>query len=221
MRWPTANVPTPRQAAELQRQWAAKVVTRSAHGPIATIAGVDVGVRDDVASAAVCVFSFPELELLETSALSQPVKFPYVPGLLGFREVPCIVAAFEKLERRPDLLLIDGHGLAHPRRFGVATHLCVELDMPGIGCAKSLLCGEYREPALKRGSNTRLVHQGEVIGRVVRTRDRVNPVFVSTGTRVDLASAVRIVLRCTRGYRLPEPIRAAHNAAALAGRKVK
>jgi deoxyribonuclease V len=218
MRWPKSDAPTPREAAELQRAWAKRVITHGASNEISTIAGVDVGVRDDVASAAVCVFSFPELRLLARASATQPVVFPYVPGLLGFREVPCIVAAFEKLQLTPDLLLVDGHGIAHPRRFGVATHLGVELDLPSIGCAKSLLIGDYREPANARGSSTRLVHQGEVIGRALRTRAGVKPVFVSIGHRVDLASSVRIVLRCTRGLRLPEPIRAAHNLAALAER---
>lgn len=221
MRWPKSNAPTPREAAELQRVWASRVAVREGSGPIATIAGVDVGVRDEIASAAVCSFTFPGLELLESVTATRAVEFPYVPGLLGFREVPCIVAAFEKLARRPDLLLVDGHGIAHPRRFGVATHLGVELDLPSIGCAKSLLVGAYREPAQTRGASTRLMLDGEVVGRAVRTRAGVQPVFVSIGHRVDLARAVRIVLRCTRGLRLPEPIRAAHNCAALADRTVR
>jgi deoxyribonuclease V len=217
MRWPKSNAPTPRAAAELQRAWARRVVLHGDLTRISTIAGVDVGVRDETASAAVCVFSFPALELLESATATRAVEFPYVPGLLGFREVPCIVEAFAKLALAPDLLLVDGHGLAHPRRFGVATHLGFALDRPSIGCAKSVLVGEYREPAQSRGASTRLMLDGEIIGRALRTRVGVKPVFVSIGHRVDLASAVRTVLRCTRGLRLPEPIRAAHNLAALSG----
>ena len=213
-RWPVRGAPTPREAMALQERWRGKVVRRRTFGQPRVVAGVDVGVRDDRARAAVCLLSYPALEPLETATAERPVRFPYVPGLLGFREVPCIVEAFEQLGRRPDFALVDGHGLAHPRRFGVATHLGVELDLPTIGCGKSLLVGLHREPGMRRGACTRLVHGGEVIGKVLRTRDGVRPVFVSIGHRVDLDSAVRLVLRCTPRYRLPEPIRAADRAAA-------
>ena len=197
----------------LQEQWRSRVLRETTGVPIRTVAGVDVGVRDEVARAAIAVFTWPELEPLESASATQPVEFPYVPGLLGFREVPCIVAAYRQLAREPDLMIVDGQGLAHPRGFGVATHLGVELDRATIGCAKSLLVGEFAEPGPKRGASTRLRFRGDVIGRVVRTRAGVNPVFVSIGHRVDLDSAVRIVLRSCRGYRLPEPIRAAHRLA--------
>jgi deoxyribonuclease V len=206
-------IPTPREAVALQRELAGRVIRETTEGPPETIAGVDISVRDDKARAAIVVASYPDLEPIESAIAVRPVEFPYVPGLLGFRELPSILDAYEKLRGEVDLLMVDGHGLAHPRRFGIACHLGVELDRPAIGCAKSLLVGEYREPALRRGSSTQLRHRGEVIGRVLRTRDGVRPVFVSIGHRIDLDTATRIVLRCGRGYRLPEPTRAADRAA--------
>jgi len=197
----------------LQSAWRERVVRENRFERLRFVAGVDVSVRGELACAAVCVLTYPDLEPVEQRLALRRVEFPYVPGLLGFREVPCIVEAFGRLEVVPDLALVDGHGLAHPRRFGVATHLGVTLDLPTIGCAKSRLVGEHREPAPRRGSRTRLSHEGESIGSVVRTREGVSPVYVSIGHRVDLATAVRIVLRCAPRYRLPEPIRAAHRLA--------
>jgi deoxyribonuclease V len=216
VRWPDRDAPTPREAMQLQELWRARVLREAPAAP-RTIAGVDVGVRDEVARAAIVVLSWPGLEVLDSATAVRPVRFPYVPGLLGFREVPCLVEAYGKLSREPDLMLVDGQGLAHPRGFGVATHLGVELDRPTIGCAKSLLCGEFREPGPRRGASTRLLHRGELIGRVVRTREGVRPLIVSIGHRTDLETAVRLVLRATRGFRLPEPIRAAHRLAAEGG----
>jgi deoxyribonuclease V len=178
-----------------------------------TIAGMDVAVGHDVARAAACVMSYPGLEPVATAVAERPLVFPYVPGLLGFREVPALLAALAELPLRPDLLLVDGHGLAHPRRFGVACHLGVESGLPAIGCAKSLLVGTHRPVGRRRGASTRLVDQGEVIGRCLRTRDGVRPVWVSIGHRIDLDSAVAIVLACTPRYRLPEPIRCADQLA--------
>jgi deoxyribonuclease V len=213
-RWPKRGAPTPREAAALQEKWRAQVMRRKTFGAPRTVAGVDVGVKHERATAAVCVFTFPALELVESATAAADVVFPYVPGLLGFREVPCLLAAMEKLERVPDVCLVDGHGEAHPRRFGVACQLGVETDLPTIGCGKSLFVGEHREPGERRGCHTRLLHRGELIGRAVRTRHGVKPIYVSIGHRVDLDSAVRLVLRCTRRYRLPDPIRAAHATAA-------
>jgi len=216
-RWPTHGAPSPREAAALQAAWSARVVRRTTFGVPRTIAGVDIGIQGDRARGAVVVFSWPELVELERSVVEQPVRIPYVPGLLGFREVPCLVEAFESLSSQPDVALVDGHGLAHPRRFGVATHLGVQLDLPTIGVGKSLLVGEHRALGERRGSRVRLLHDGEVIGTVLRTRVGVRPVIVSIGHRVDLATAVRLVLRCTHCFRLPEPIRAAHRAASGPG----
>src|SRR5688572_7281789 len=212
-RWPSSEAPSPREAAALQAEWSARVVRRCTFGTPCTLAGVDIGIRGETARAAVVVFTWPQLEEIERAVVEQPVRFPYVPGLLGFREVPTLVEAFARLSVRPDVALVDGHGLAHPRRFGVATHLGVELDLPTIGVGKSLLVGEHRSVGPRRGARVRLLHAGEVIGSVLRTGAGVRPVFVSIGHRVDLDTAVRLVLRSAQRYRLPEPIRAAHRAA--------
>ena len=208
-------VPTPKQAVALQRELAVRVIRETTFAAPATIAGIDISVRGETARAAVVVLSFPGLEVLETATAVRPVEFPYVPGLLSFRELPSILDAYEELRIEPELLMVDGHGLAHPRRFGLACDLGVELDRPTIGCGKSRLVGEHREPGQRRGSRTQLRHRGEVIGHVLRTRDGVRPVFVSIGHRIDLETATRIVLRCARRYRLPEPTRAADRAAGL------
>ncbi|RME07153.1 MAG: deoxyribonuclease V, partial [Anaerolineae bacterium] len=182
------------------------------------VAGVDVGFPRGrgLARAAVVVLEFPSLRVIEYATAQIPTPFPYVPGLLSFREMPVILAALERLDHRPDVFLVDGHGLAHPRRFGLACHLGVWLDAPAIGCAKSILVGDAEEPSPERGAYTPLVDDGETIGLVLRTRARVRPVYISVGHRVDLESARQVVLACGSGYRLPEPIRQAHR---LAGRK--
>src|SRR5262245_42829048 len=203
---------TPAEAVLLQRELAARVVRTGRVRP-RTIAGADTSIRAGRVHAALCLFSYPGLELLETARAVRPVEFPYVPGLLAFRELPALLEAATRLARAPDLLLVDGHGLAHPRRFGLACHLGLALDLPALGCGKSLLVGEFRPPGERRGSGSRLLHRGEVIGRVLRTRSAVKPVFVSIGHRIDLATAARIVLACAPRYRLPEPIRAADRLA--------
>jgi deoxyribonuclease V len=174
---------------------------------------VDVSVRDRQARSAVVLLSFPELEPFEAATAERPATFPYVPGLLAFREGPVVLEALRRLTERPDLLVFDAQGLAHPRRMGLATHMGVLLDMPSVGCAKSRLCGEYTEPDAKKGSWTRLWHSDEVIGAVVRTRDNVKPVFVSIGHRVSLEMAIELVVDCAPNYRLPETTRWAHRVA--------
>jgi len=181
--------------------------------PIHRVAGMDVSVKGGDAQAAVALLSFPDLEPLEAKTARQPAGFPYVPGLLAFREGPVVLAALEKLEAKPDVLLFDAHGLAHPRRMGLATHLGLLLDLPAIGCAKSRLCGEHGAVPPQRGGWVPLVDGEEIIGAVVRTRSNVRPVYVSIGHRVDLDSAVRVVLFCCARYRLPQPIRWAHQIA--------
>ena len=176
-------------------------------GSVATVVGVDASYREGRARAAVVAFSHPELELVESAAAERRLDFPYVPGLLSFREGPAVLDALEKLGRQPDLLIFDGQGIAHPRRFGLASHLGLLADIPSIGCAKSRLCGEYEEPGEERGDYTYLTDNGEVIGAVVRTRGKVKPVIVSVGHRIDLETSIRYVLECCRGYRLPEPVR--------------
>lgn len=206
----------PSEAVALQRELAGRVDLSWDDRPVERVAGVDVSFDRFAPNlyAAAVVLSFPRLEVLEKVALKVPVSFPYVPGLLSFREVPPVLACFERLDLRPDLVVCDGQGTAHPRRFGLACHLGLWLDMPTIGCAKSRLVGSHREPGHRRGCSTRLIHpDGDVIGRCLRTRDGVRPVYCSPGHLIDLETATRCLLRLTRGYRLPETTRQAHRLA--------
>lgn len=207
---------TPRQAMAVQERLRSLVERRDRIGRVRRIAGVDVSVRDDRARAAIVVMG-SDLEEIEAHTAEARVTFPYVPGLLAFRELPAITKAFRALSRPPDLAVVDGHGLAHPRRFGIACHVGIAFGIPSIGCGKSLFVGEHAPPGSRRGSWTRLLHQGETLGAAVRTRDGVRPVYVSTGHRVSLATAIRWILKLAPRYRLPEPIRAAD---ALAGRRI-
>jgi deoxyribonuclease V len=179
---------------------------------IIAIAGADISYApgDDVFFAAVVLMDYPALKVIETVCHSERVTFPYIPGLLTFREGPPLLTAFERLTRVPDVVLFDGHGIAHPRRIGLASHMGLFLDIPTIGCAKKKLTGMYEEPGTKRGDSSPLTFEDETIGAVVRTRELVKPVFVSQGHKIGLHSAVHIVMSCCRRYRLPEPIRAAH-----------
>jgi deoxyribonuclease V len=181
-------------------------------GPFATVAGVDVAYDKSSKRmfAGVVVTSGDGRELLDVATATASADFPYIPGLLSFRETPAVMKAWKRLKTPADCLICDGHGLAHPRRFGLACHLGLVLDLPSIGCAKSLLVGTYREPRTKRGSVAPLLDQGEQIGVVLRTKDGVTPVFVSQGDQIDLDAAVQAVLATCRGYRLPEPQRRAH-----------
>src|ERR671921_3053028 len=177
------------------------------------VAGADVSTQDDMAYATVVVLEFPGLSLVEVQGFQAQLRFPYVPGLLSFREVPSLAGALRKVETQVDALILDAQGLAHPRRIGLASHLGLSLDVPTVGCAKSRLVGSSEEPGREKGSATDLVHRGEIVGRVVRTREAVSPVYVSVGNRIDLGSAVDLVLACCTKYRLPESTRQAHNAA--------
>jgi deoxyribonuclease V len=206
-----------KEALALQKQLAPLVVGQAdtfALDQIRTVAGLDVSyVRQEgetvQGKAAIVVLSFPDLEVIEQATVVTEVTFPYVPGLLSFRESPVLLAAWKRLKTQPDVLVFDGQGYAHPRRFGLACHLGLYLDRPAIGCAKSRLIGTYAEPGPNPGDSVPLLHNGEVIGMVVRTKAKTKPVFVSVGYRVDLPTAVAVVLSCTRGYRLPEPTRLA------------
>lgn len=203
------------EARALQPRLAEKVIAKTTLdvGAIQTVAGVDVGFRKDVAQAAVVVLSFPELEPLDYALGEAAVTFPYVPGLLTFREGPSVLDALEKLATWPDLFVFDGHGLAHPGRIGLAAHMGVLLDHPSIGCAKSRLTGTHDEPGKAVGAWVPLLDQGEIIGAVVRSRSKIKPLYISVGHRVDLPTAIHLVLQCTRGYRLPETTRYAHKVA--------
>lgn len=173
------------------------------------IAGVDAAFSETRAFAAACIFTFPNLTFMAEAVADAPLTFPYVPGYLTFREGPAIVAALKRLTTRPDLILVDGQGIAHPRGIGIASHLGVLLDIPTVGCAKSRLVGDYDEPGSRRGDRSPLVREGKVIGTVLRTRDRVRPVFVSPGHKVSIGDAVEIVLACAARCRIPEPLRRA------------
>jgi len=204
---------TVREAISLQQRLAGRVSPYSVLAPnYRLVAGVDVSCArfSNRLFAGVVVCDRTTWEVVETAEAMTDTSFPYIPGLLSFREAPAVLEAFEHLRCRPDVVLVDGAGFAHPRRFGLACHLGVLLELPTIGVAKSRLIGEYREPAWRRGAATRLVSEGETIGRVVRTRSGVRPLFVSIGHRIDLDEAVRVVLASTPRYRLPEPIRSAH-----------
>lgn len=196
----------------IQRELAERVETKAPPGfNPRIVVGLDAafpkGGRECVAAAV--AWSVPERRVLEERWVRRPLTFPYVPGLLSFREAPAALAALTELETPADALLADGHGLAHPRRFGLACHLGVLTGIPAVGCAKSVLVGVHGEVAPSRGSQAPLEHCGERIGTVLRTRDRVRPVFVSIGHRMDLESAVGLVLACALGFRLPEPVRRA------------
>lgn len=203
----------PPEAVALQRELATRVIKTTTFDDVAWVGGVDASYRKGIARAAIVVLRYPDLALLDYEVAERPIDYPYVPGLLSFREAPPVLKAFEGLRRRPDLLIFDAQGLAHPRRFGLASHVGLLLDIPSIGCAKSKLCGEYDPPAPERGSFTYLYDEGDIIGAVVRTRAKVKPVFVSIGHRVDLSTAIDYVLGCGGGYKLPEPTRWAHKIA--------
>ena len=203
------------QAMQIQRDLAAMVSRRNEVGDILLVAGVDISAPDSegFARAAVAVLSYPELKLKETKVIQQQVTFPYVPGLLSFRESPLILAVCEKLNTDPDLILVDGQGIAHPRRLGLASHLGLLWDKPTIGCAKSRLCGEHQLVPPQLGSYAEIIDNSEVIGAALRTKQGAGPIYVSIGHKVDLQAAISWVLRCCRGLRLPEPTRLAHLAA--------
>jgi len=206
---------SPTQGIEIQRSLARRVSSQSQIDSPRLIAGVDISPLDanGVGTSAVVVVSYPDLKPVEIQTAQQKVEFPYVPGLLSFREAPLILAAFEKLASTPDLILVDGQGVAHPRRFGLASHLGVLLDWPTIGCAKSRLCGKHNVLQGKAGECAQLLDHDEVIGVALCTKDGTNPLYVSIGHKVDLSSAVHWTLQCCRGKRIPEPLRLAHLAA--------
>ncbi len=212
---PTAWPRTVIEARAVQEALRHRVVTADRLGKVRHVAGVDVGFEQDgaVTRAAVAVLSFPALKSVEHAIARQPTRFPYVPGYLSFREIPAVLAALKKLKIKPDLLLCDGQGLAHPRRFGLACHLGLLTNIPSIGVAKSLLIGDHGRLPQKKGSWVPLRDGDETIGAVLRTRDDVKPVYVSVGHRISLATAMDYVLCCTTRYRLPETTRAAHRLA--------
>lgn len=203
------------EARAIQESLRGNIIAKNRFGKIRTVAGIDVGFEKHgtVTRAAVVVLDFPSLTPVEQAVARQLTRFPYVPGYLSFREAPAVLAALKKLRTRPDLLLCDGQGLAHPRRFGLACHLGLLLDIPSIGVAKSRLIGAHGEVPGEKGGWAALEGAGEVIGAVLRTRTGAKPVYVSIGHRIGLAAAIDHVLRCTTRYRLPETTRQAHRLA--------
>jgi len=195
----------------LQESLRERVELEDRFGDIRYVAGADLAFdpATEVAFAGVIVYRFPNLEEVERRMARRKLRFPYVPGLLSFRECPILLAAFARLKTEPDLVLIDGHGRAHPRRFGIACHIGILFDKPTIGCAKSRLVGEHQDPDRRAGSTSPLMLEGERLGVVLRTRDNVRPIYVTTGHRVSLDSAVGLVKQCVDGFRIPKPTREA------------
>lgn len=210
---------SPAEARGIQESLCHRVVKEDYIGEVSKVAGVDVGFEDhgQVTRAAVVVLSFPELKPIDQVIAKRPTQFPYVPGLLSFREMPAVLDAFEKLQIIPDLVLCDGQGIAHPRRFGIACHLGVCMDLPAIGVAKTRLVGTHIEPPASRGSYVPLLDKGEQIGVVLRTRTSIRPVYVSVGHKLSLATAIRFVMACVTRYRLPETTRWADRIASNRG----
>lgn len=203
------------EAVALQSRLRTQVQTTNGFDPeaVRSVAGIDCSLKEQ-GRAAIVVLSYPDLTPLDQAVVSQPLAFPYVPGLLSFREAPVILAAYAQLTVKPDLLMVDGQGYAHPRRFGIACHLGLLLDTPALGCAKSVLTGKYEDPGPDAGDQSPLLHRGEIVGAALRSKPRANPLIVSRGHKIDLPTAVHFVQTCLRGYRLPETTRAAHNLAA-------
>lgn len=218
---------TPARARQIQMELRRRVIRSDRLPPVRRVAGADVAfdLQRGRAFAGVILYSFPELRELERVCAERPLEFPYVPGLLSFREAPALLAAFERLRGEPDVIFIDGHGYAHPRRFGIACHLGVLLGKATVGCAKSLLIGTHAEPPLAAGKWTPLSDGEELVGAVVRTRAAVKPIYVSQGHRVSLRRAVELALAVCDGYRIPKPTREADHFVEetkrrrLAGRK--
>jgi deoxyribonuclease V len=208
---------TPSEAVELQRRLASRVSQRPLAAPPRTVGGFDLSVRRgaEVARAAAVVVNLETMETEAEAVVELPLRFPYVPGLLSFRETPALLAVYERLSARPDVLMLDGQGLAHPRRFGIACHVGVALGLPALGAAKSPLVGKDARPGPDRGDTAPVTHRGEVVGAAVRTRPRANPIWVSAGHLITLEEAVALVLQLSPRYRIPEPTRRAH---ILAGR---
>lgn len=204
---------SPSAAVALQKELRERVRLQPlALSGLRTVAGADISFNrfSDTIYGGIVVLEFPSLKLLERAGTVFETKFPYIPGLLSFREIPALLQAWEKLETKPDLLVCDGHGIAHPRRLGIASHFGLLVERPTIGCGKSVLVGKFEEPESTRGSWSPLVHHDQTIGAALRTKNRVKPVFASPGHLIDLDSSIQVLLQCDGGYRLPEPTRKAH-----------
>jgi len=192
------------------------IIKKLALKKIATIAGVDISIKDNRCKAAIVVMSYPKLEILEKATHFSKVAYPYVPGLLTFREGPAIIECIKKITKKPDLFIFDGQGLAHPRKMGLASHMGIILNKPSVGSAKSHLYGSYKTPGKKKGDFSLIKDtEGNSIGAALCTRDGTKPIFVSPGHLIDINSSVKIILNCSPKYKIPEPVRAAHNTASF------
>lgn len=205
MKWPKDI----KRAKMIQETLTGRVRITPLMKPPEYITGVDAAFLQDRVIAVACLFKYPDIILVEEAYAVTEIVFPYIPGLLSFREGPALVRAINNLRMKPDVILFDGQGIAHPKGLGIAAHIGVLLGIPTIGCAKSRLIGEYREPGLKKGNWSLLRYKGKIIGAVLRTKDKVRPLFVSPGNKVDLRGSIGIVLACTQKYRIPEPLRRA------------
>ena len=209
------------EARKVQLELKKKVRLMPLRKQLRIIAGIDAAFTDDRIVAVACLFTYPDLKPLEDAHAARKITFPYVPGFLSFREGPAIIRAANRLSVRPDLILFDGQGIAHPEGLGIASHIGIVLAIPSIGCAKSRLTGEYNEPGAKKGNQSRLFYKGKAIGKVLRTRDNVKPLFVSPGHMMDIEGAVSIVMQCVGKYRIPEPIRRADALSKKLKQKIK
>jgi len=202
----------PERAVQIQKELASRVRIEPLDREVRTIAGGDISFDrgSEVVHAGFVVLKLPDLEVVERKGVRTEATFPYVPGLLSFREIPALLEAWALLETEPDVAMLDGQGLAHPRRMGIACHFGLFVDRPTVGCAKSLLVGQHEGPAPERGAWTPIVHRKQTVGAALRTRDKVGPIFISPGHRMDLPAAIELTLACGGGTRIPEPTRRAH-----------
>jgi len=205
MRWPTGIA----EAKEIQESLRKNVKIIPLMKTPEYVAGVDAAFLGDKIISVACLYSYPDLTPIEERYAVAEIPFPYIPGYLSFREGPAVIQALSSLNIRPDIILFDGQGIAHPKGLGIAAHIGALLDLTSIGCAKSRLVGEYKEPGYNKGDWSPLTFKSGVVGAVLRTRGNVRPLFVSPGHRIDLEGSIEIVLRCTSKYRIPEPLRRA------------
>lgn len=203
---------TPAEAVALQQRLRSQIRIEAPAQPFLTIAGADISFNkfEETVYAGIVVLRLDTLETVEEAGVVSTAPFPYIPGLLSFREIPALLEAWQKLTTEPDVVMFDGHGTAHPRRIGIASHAGLFLNRPTFGCGKSVLTGKFSNPAPERGAWSPMTDRGETIGAALRTKNRVNPVFVSPGHLLDLETAIALTLQCDGGYRIPEPTRRAH-----------
>jgi deoxyribonuclease V len=203
---------SPKKAIQIQEALRERVLLKKSFSKVRTVGGGDVAYAkdEDRLVGVVVVLSFPQMKTLDVATATGRTSFPYIPGLLTFREGPILLKAFQKLEMKPDVMIFDAQGIAHPRGLGLASHMGLCLDLPSIGCAKTPLFGKFTIPERRKGNFEWIRQEGKKVGAALRTRDGVNPLFVSPGHRLDLRTSIQIVLTCCRGFRIPEPLRLAH-----------